>query len=106
MSDRPAVRYWTAAIPGDPNHVNRFAEVNGVLFYAYPHQPYHARVGDRAVLISLSHRSKGSWWMVNVRRCFANGQSEWIAGEKFPEDQKDAAFVWAAQQLQQEANDA
>ncbi len=94
-----AVRYWK-------DGESRMAESSGVVFCAFPHQPYYGRHGDRCaviadILVRGDDTPTGGFkvdkkWAVRTGKSLPSGSNEWTGFRRFDENEKDAAFEWAA----------
>lgn len=94
------VNYFTSRIPGDRNHHNRHAVVDGVEFVAFPYQEYNStKVGAGRIHAEVSQMSGalGGHWVVRVRESFETGRSRFVSFGQF--DERDHAFTWAAAQI-------
>jgi hypothetical protein len=99
-----AVRYFTTSIPGDLNHRNKHAVVDedeSLEFFAFPYQPYSARLGNYAATIGNYHkRIDGEYtevWSANTRRSHPDGTSAPLKSHHSAD--KDSVFEWAYNEL-------
>jgi hypothetical protein len=86
------VEYWST--PNGPNYRNRHARVGDVEFFAFPHQPYLARVGNTQALVSYDGLHATLYHVLPGGHCDPFDQEHF--------EDKDATFEWAAQKLLEE----
>lgn len=99
------VKYWSSAIPGDPNHKYMHAETGGIGFCKFPYSPYMSdNVGKLSAHISsymfYYEKECRTVWAVGVFENPGNGKS--VLYRWFWTKEKDAAFELAVQVMKGE----
>ena len=101
------VKHWK--FNGSYGEVERITRVGKVEFCSLPYQSFFARVGMKtarvaSILVRGKETETGGFevdkvWSVTISNCDEFGNSVPEEQKKFPEEEKDAAFVWAAERL-------
>ena len=76
------VRKWTTR--NDANYSNRHAEVDGIQFFAFPHQNYYARKGRVSGSVAPLYRNGQFIAGVSAKPSMTESQSRWPNGPSGP----------------------